>query len=74
MSTRFGHPGPIGEHAGHSGGKHPQKPYRIKARDFGQTAQSDPVPLVYGAARRSGIFIFPVFAMRTKKLKQQPTK
>jgi hypothetical protein len=67
---RFGHPGPVGGRHGNSGGKHPQKLRVIKAKDFGQTAQSDPVPLVWGSARRAGIFIFPIFKLRTKKVAQ----
>lgn len=69
--TRFGHPGPLGNSIGQSKGKHPQKPYRIKAKDFAQTAQSDPVPVTWGSARRAGIFIFPVFKIRTKKVQQE---
>lgn len=59
---------------GENRGKKQARPYRIEAKDFTQAYQSDPVPVTWGAARRSGVYIFPVFKFRTKKIKQQTGK
>lgn len=63
-----------GEPLGNSRGKHEARPYRIEAKDFTQTYQSDPVPVIWGTARRAGVYIFPVFKFRAKKVKQKTGK
>jgi hypothetical protein len=49
-------------------GKKQARAYRIEAKEFTQAYQSDPVPVTWGAARRAGVYIFPVFAFRAKKV------
>lgn len=50
------------------------RPYVIKAKDFTQSTQSEPIPVTWGSAERAGVYIFPIFKYRSKKLKQQAGK
>lgn len=55
-------------------GKKNNRPYRIEAKDFTQAYQSDPIPITWGTARRSGVYLFPVFAFRSRKITQKAGK
>jgi hypothetical protein len=48
-------------------GKKQHRAYRIEAKDFTQSYQSDPVPVTWGTARRAGVYIFPVFGSVPRK-------
>jgi hypothetical protein len=55
-------------------GKNVGRAYRVEAKDFTQSAQASPVPVTWGAARRSGAFLFPIFRFRSKKIKEEAGK
>lgn len=61
---------PVGDAKGRNIGR----TYRVEARDFTQAAQSSSVPIVWGVARRSGVFLFPIFRFRSKKIKEEVGK
>jgi hypothetical protein len=52
-------------------GKHVQLPYTVRAQDFSQARQASPVPITWGIARRSGIYLFPVWALKSVKVNRQ---